>query len=104
MAPEDVCALTLMTVQHVDFKFDGSFNRKIDSVAIGTPLGPILADIFLASLKSTKKKRLINLSLFYVSYVDDTFLLLDHKQDPEAALDELNGLHPRIKFTMERFP
>jgi len=68
---------------------------------MGTPLGPILADIFLASLESTKMKGLIDLSLLCVRYVDDTFLLLDHEQDPGAVLDELNTIHPRIKFTME---
>jgi len=85
---------------NVDFKFDGSF-RQIDDEAMGTPLGPILADLFLAYLESGSMSPIVNKATFYARYINDTFLLLNQDQNPEALLDELNKMHLAHKFTME---
>ena len=82
MSTDEVCSLILMTVQNVDFKFDGSFFRQIDGIAMGTPLGPILADLFLASLESGSMSPIINKATLYASYIHDTFLLLNQDQNP----------------------
>ena len=43
--PEFVCKEMLhMAVLGVKFSFDGKMYKKIDEVAIGSPLGPILAN------------------------------------------------------------
>jgi len=74
---------------------------KVDGVAMGTPLGPILADIFLSSIESEHMLPIIERAGLYAGYVDDTFLLLNADQDPEKVLCQLNNSHPRLKFTME---
>ena len=57
--------------------FNGQLYDQIDGVAMGSPLGPTLANIFMSVLE---KGYLNNCpfefkSVFYRRYVDDTFLL-----------------------------
>ena len=41
-----------MTVLGVDFSFDGKMYIQIDGVAVGLPLSPILANIFVGYLEN----------------------------------------------------
>jgi hypothetical protein len=39
---------------------------------------------------------------FYFRYVDDTFVIINNKNQAEKILEFLNSCHPTIKFTMEK--
>lgn len=45
--------------------------QQIDGVAIGSPLGPLLANVFLSSLEENLESE-GKLPVFYRRYVDDT--------------------------------
>ena len=48
--PEFVCKEMLhMAVLGVEFSFDGKMYKRIDGVAKNSPLGPILANIFVVT-------------------------------------------------------
>ena len=85
----------------MEFSFDGKMYRQIDVVAMGLPLGPVLANTFLGfceSLIPEDKWRDL-----YRRYVDDTFSLFLHGElNALLFLNLLNGLHPSLQFTMER--
>jgi len=60
------------------FLFKGSFFDQIDGVAMGSPLAPVLANLFMGHheriwLENYKASSI----LFYRRYVDDTFCLFD---------------------------
>ena len=94
--------LSLLCTKNTNFTFNGKIYRQIDGVAMGSPLGPILANIFMSHLeKHGKLSAIINRTLFYKRYVDDTFVLCRNKNDAEQILADLNNVHPNIKFTME---
>ena len=57
--------------------FDGQHYAQIDDVAMGSPLGPVSANIFICH--------------FEESYVDDTFSLFDSKDAPFKFLHFLNS-------------
>lgn len=76
---EDVLVeLMKFVTMSVEFSFDGIMYRQIDGVLMGSPLGRILANIFVGFqeesvlLKSDKPD-------IYFRYVDDTFCLFDSK-------------------------
>ena len=65
-----------------DFLFKGSFFDQIDVVAIGSPLAPVLANLFMGHheriwLENFKASSI----LFYQCYVDDTLCLFDTEHD-----------------------
>ena len=99
------------------FIFSGKYYKQIDGCAMGSPLAPILADIFMNKLPENNIQRnghdqtditfiqtglhpQIHLKLF-VRYVDDTLAVFDNKDNALLFLKYLNSLHPSIKFTME---
>ena len=84
-----------------EFLYKSSLYRQVDGVSMGSPLGPTLANLFLANLE----KKWCESSYFplaYFKYVDDVFCVYDANQyDGESFLDYLNSQHPNLKFTSE---
>ena len=83
------------------FLFDGKYYDQIDGVAMGSPLGPVLANIFMCAFE---EKWLLNAKvspLFWNRYVDDTFTMFHNKDSANDFLHYLNGCHRNIKFTIE---
>ena len=56
----------------VEFSFNNIMHRQIDGVAMDSPLGPSLANIFVGYYEALLFKR-VNKPLMYYRYVDDTF-------------------------------
>ena len=59
--------------------------RQIDGVAIGSPLGPALANIFVGHYKSYLFGRVKKPPMYY-RYLDDTFAIFDSKNDCDEFL------------------
>jgi len=85
-----------------NFLFDGKMYDQIDGVAMGSPLAPILANLFMGHFeKIWIENYSLNKPQFYKRYVDDIFCIFDNKEDAELFFDYLNEQHENIKFTME---
>ena len=63
--PDDLQQLLLFCTYNIQFKFNGEIYRQKDGVAMGSPLGPLLADIFMASLENNKLHQFINHFILY---------------------------------------
>ncbi|MEL7079592.1 MAG: reverse transcriptase domain-containing protein [Cyanobacteria bacterium J06582_2] len=85
------------------FLFNDRLYEQIDGVAMGSPCGPTLANIFLCFCE---KKWLSDCPaefkpFLYRRYVDDTFLLFRNSNHINKFLEYLNSKHSNIKFTKE---
>nr|CAH8869990.1 unnamed protein product [Trichobilharzia regenti] len=69
--------LLLKCTTNVHFFSNNLYYRQVDEIAMGSPLGPILADFFLAKLANVKLKDIIKEFDVYCRYVDDIFILAD---------------------------
>ena len=84
------------------FIFDNKLYTQIDGVAMGSPLGPTLANAFLCHYE----KMWINecpsqfKPLVYRYYVDNSFVLFKSKEHLELFVNYMNLKH-NIKFTFE---
>ena len=65
-----------------------------------SPLGPVLADIFMAHLEQRASNIITKMS-FYKRYVDDIFVVCESAEGIQNAREALNLIHPNIKFTSE---
>ena len=68
---------------------------------MGSPLGPVLANIFMVSLEESLVPGLNDKMPVWLRYVDDTFTLMA-KGEVENVLNVLNNFHASIKFTYEK--
>ena len=77
--------------------------HQIVSVAMGSPLGPHFANIFMSFLKQNWWKNCPHKfkPVFYRRYVDDCFLFFKSLDHVPLFLDYINHQHPNITFTSE---
>ena len=83
------------------FIFEGDYYDQIDGVAMGSPLGPVLANIFMCHFEEKWVFNSIGRPSIWFRYVDDTFTLFDSKGNALHFLQNLNNCHVNIKFTIE---
>ena len=86
------------------FFFNNEIYKQIDGVAMGSPLGPTLANAFMSHME---KKWLRDCPshfkpVLYRRYVDDTFLLFENESNIDLFLQFLNSQHPNISFTCDK--
>ena len=80
--------------------FDGYIYVQNDSFAMGSPLGPVLANIFMVELERSVIPTLMEKMKCWTRYVDDT-LCYTKADSIDYVLKMLNGFHRNIQFTYE---
>ena len=92
--------LTLCTCD-VQFLFNKNYYVQIDGVAMGSPLGPHFADIFMGYIEKSCLTSIRSETIFYARYVDDIFLLTKNRQGLQNLLQSFNASQHYVKFTSE---
>ena len=85
------------------FIFDGDCYKEIDGVAMGSPLGPTLANAFLCFYESKwlSECSLEFKPLYYRRYVDAVFVHFSSPDHLTQFKDYLNSRHDNISFPSE---
>jgi len=86
------------------FIFNEFLYKQIDGVAMGSPLGPTLANAFLCFYEKKWLDQCPNefKPVFYRRYVDDIFLLFKSQEHLIKFRDYFNKCHPNMKFSFEQ--
>ena len=82
------------------FSFDGNIFKQVDGVAMGSPLGPVLANIFMVELETKLVPTLSEKVSLWQHYMDEIFKFIK-KTEFESVKIVLNSFHDDIKFTHE---
>ena len=84
------------------FLFKGKFYDQIDGVAMGSPLAPVLANLFMCHYEKEWLNSYDVVSpSYYTRYVDDIFSVFNSHDEAKRFFSYLNSRHPNVKFTME---
>ena len=85
------------------FVFNGRVYEQIDGVEMGSSLGPLLANVYMAHLEEEfilKSSQSFNPTM-YRRYVDDTFCLFREREHATKFLEFINSIDLAIQFEME---
>jgi hypothetical protein len=104
LTKEELKKLLIVCTQQSHFQFNGQYYDQVDGVSMGSPLGPLFANIFMADFekKNIAQLKQLGVNLWY-RYVDDIFATLTrNSKKEEEILSFLNKCHPNIRFTIEK--
>ena len=82
------------------FQFNGALYEQTDGVAMGSPLGPLITNVFMSSIEENLEREGKLLS-FYLRYVDDMLTIMPNIETASNFLDTLNKAPSSVKFAME---
>ena len=91
----------LIATRGVEFSFNNQMYKQLDGVAMGSPLGPALANIFVGFHESRLFDNTVKPGVYF-RFVDDTFAIFGSELDCDHFKGKLNLLHPALKFTVEK--
>ena len=90
-----------MGISSVEFSYNNTMYQQTDGVAMGFPLGPALANIFVG-YQETKLFLNIKKPLIFYCYIDDTFVVFENEDDCKKFLSSLNFLYSLLCFTFKK--
>ena len=94
--PEDVfIELMGIATKSVSFSLNETMFQQIEGVSMGSPLGSILANIFVGFHERRLFDRFPK-PFIYLRYVDDTFVSFTSHSDALVFFDTLNQLHSSL--------
>uniref|UniRef100_K7EXL6 Reverse transcriptase domain-containing protein n=1 Tax=Pelodiscus sinensis TaxID=13735 RepID=K7EXL6_PELSI len=104
--PEDTTAsqtadLCNFVFTHNYFQFENNLYLQISGTAMGTCMAPQYANVFMADLEQHFLSSHPLLSLLYLRYIDDIFMIWTHGQETlETFHRDFNNLHPTINLSL----
>ena len=100
MDVEDIILLLEFCLKHTYFSFQGQFYEQVEGAAMGSPVSPIVANLYMEYLEQKALSTAPNPPKFWGRYVDDTFVI--HKGSQQTKfLQHINSVDPAIRFTVE---
>ena len=86
------------------FIINGCYYKQIDGVAMGSPLGPTLANVFLCHHEKLWLKNCPNefKPVFYRRYVGDIIVLFSSPEHLQPFKENMNCRHQNSNFTSEK--
>ena len=100
MTIKHICFLLEFCLKNTYFKFNGKFYEQKEGAAMGSPISPIVANLFMEDLEAKAIRTSSSPPKIWRRFVDDTFTIIK-KKNKNSFLQHLNSMHPSIKFTCE---
>ena len=95
--------LLKLAVSDNHFIFNDQIYKQTEGMAMGSPLGPTFANIFMSALETQFLETSLPTSTpnFYRRYIDDIIAGFPSELDAKQFLKHINKAHPNTKFTLE---
>ena len=83
------------------FQYDGQFYQQLEGAAMGSPVSPITANLFMEDFETKALASYPNPPRFWGRYIDDTLVIIKSDQI-DSFTTHINSQYPAIKFTIEK--
>ena len=93
--------LIKLCICNCKFQFEDQFYMQKFGMAMGNPLSPVLANIYMEFFERNFVYDLLPRNTPWFRYVDDILCLWPFENNELDFLDNINNLVPSIKFTIE---
>ena len=100
MSTQHIMDLLEFCLRNTYFIFRGKFYEQVEGAAMGSPISPIVPNLFMESFEVSTLQSSPNPPLLWKRFVDDTFVIMK-KVHREEFLTHLNSADKNIQFTAE---
>ena len=100
LSVDNICDLLSLVLTNTYFSFNGKFYQQKFGMAMGSPVSPIVANIFMQDLETKAVQYSEFIPKIWYRYVDDTFVIIE-KQHEDYFFEHINLINPSIQFTKE---
>ena len=100
MSVDNIISLLEFCLRSTYFTFKGRFYEQQEGAAMGLPISPIVANLYMEDLETKAIKSAQNPPSFWRRFVDDTLTIMKSSQI-ESFLHHLNSIDHHIQFTKE---
>ncbi len=100
LSTAQVIELLTFCLKTTYFVFNGEFYQQKEGAAMGSPVSPIVANLYMEHFEQTALQSAPHPPRYWGRYVDDTLCVI-HRDHLEEFSLHLNSIHPKIQFTRE---
>ena len=100
MSVKNIITLLEFYLKSTYFPFQGRYFEQQEGAAVGSPISPILANLYLEGFEAKAISSSPHLPYLWKRFVDDTFTIIK-SSEKERFLEHLNTIDPNIQFTSE---
>ena len=100
MSINHITTLLEFCLESSSFVFQGQYYQQMEEAARGSPLSPIVVNIFMEKFEKEALDAAPQAASLWKRYVDDTFVIQE-EQHKDEFFHHLNSIDPNIKFTAE---
>ena len=100
MTIQQITSLLEFCLNSTSFMFQGQYYQQMEGAAMGSPLSPIIANIFMEHFEEQALESAPHPPSLWKRFVDDTFVILETSYK-EEFLHHINSLDSHIRFTVE---
>ena len=100
MSIKHIISLLEFCLRSTYFVFQGQYYEQVEGAAMGSPLSPIVANIFMEKFETEALETAPHPPSLWERFVDDTFVILE-VQHKEEFFNHINSIEETIKFTAE---
>ena len=98
----DYIKLITLCVKFGAFTFNDNEYKQTRGLAMGSPLSPVMACLFMEMLEKDDFQRIIGRGCIWLRYVDDVLAVVPVNANVENKLRLLNNVNSNIQFTVEQ--
>ena len=100
LSVQNIMELLGFCLNNMYFSFQNKFYEQVEGVAMGSPVSPIVANLYMEHFEGKALASAANPPWVWYRFVDDTWVI-QQQASKQEFLEHINKVDPAIKFTVE---